>query len=284
MRRVLLWLILTALWLAPVAAAQLQLVAGAEPQAVFAGPNQVIHLYWRNTGETANETQIQARMMQLTSATAVCVSEAPWKKLQVLPGQTVLETTALDFPPVRAKTEFLVEWLDDSSNVLDATEVFAYPTNLLAELGILLDHDENTLGVFDPENELKPLLKNLKIGFVDLENTVAENFRGRLAIVGPFGSKREAKSLVATQIKRMAKNGVAVVWVPPVKNDALSDDAKTQPSFYLVRQDQTATVVAQPATVGDLANNPRAQLNLIYFCKLALQPALAEQSLPRLAK
>ena len=284
MRRVLPWLVLTALWLTPVAAAPLQLLAGAEPQAVFAGPNQVIPLYWRNTGETANETQIQTRMMQLTSATAACVSEAPWKKLQVLPSQTVLETAALDFPPVQAKTRFLVEWLDDNSNVLGATEVFAYPTNLLAELGILLDHNENMLGVYDPENELKPLLKNLKIGFDDLENTVAENFRGRLAIIGPFGSKLGAKSLVATQIKLLTKNSVAVVWVPPVKNDALSADEKIQPSFYLVPQDQTATVVAQPAMVDNLANNPRAQLNLIYFCKLALQPALAEQNLPRLVK
>jgi len=207
------------------------------------------------------------------------VGEAPWKKLQVLPGQTILETATLDFPPVQAKTRFLVEWVDGSSNVLGSTEVFAYPTNLLAELGILSDHNENALGVYDPENELKPLLRNLKIGFADLENMVAENFRGKLAIIGAFGSKPGAKSLVTAQIKTLAENGVAIVWVPPVKTDAISDEETIQPSFRLVPQKLTATVVAQPALVNGLANNPRAQLNLVYFCKLALRPSLAEQGL-----
>ena len=284
MRLFLTWLMLTALGSASAQAAQLQLVARAEPQAVFAGSNRVVNLCWSNAAETINETQIQSRVMQLTSATAVCVGEAAWKKLQVLPGQTVLETAALDFPPVRAKTRFSIEWVENSSNVLGATEVFVYPTNLLAELGILMEHDENALGVYDPENELKPLLKTLKIGFVDLENTVAEDFRGKLAIVGAFGTKPRAKSLVTNQIKTLAENGVAVVWVAPVKSDPMGDEQKIQPSFYLVPRCQTATVVAHPTMLADLATNPQAQLNLIHFCKLALQPRLAEQHLPLLAK
>ncbi len=272
MRLFLTWLIFAALGGASMEAAQLQLVASAAPQAVFAGSNRVVNLCWHNAGETVNETQIQSRMMQLTSATAVCVGEAPWKKLQVLPGQTVLEAAAVDFPPVRAKTRFLVEWADGSSNVLGTTEVFVYPTNLLAELGVLANHDENALGVYDPENELKPLLKNLKIGFVDLENAVAENFRGKLAIIGAFEPNPGAKSLATSQIKTLAANGVAVVWAAPAQSDALRDEQKIQPSFYFVPQNQTATVVAQPAMLAELAANPRAQLNLIYFCKLALRP------------
>src|SRR4051794_23284889 len=98
MRRFLMWLILMGLLSCPArAVAQLQLLAG-EPQAVFAGSNQIINLCWRNVGNSINETQIQSRVMQLTSATAVCAGEAPWKRLQVLPGQTVLESAVLDFP------------------------------------------------------------------------------------------------------------------------------------------------------------------------------------------
>ena len=263
-------------------AAQLQLVA-SEPQAVFAGSNQLVNLCWRNAGNAVNETDIQSRMMQLTSATAVQVGQVPWKKLRVLGGQTVLESATMDFPPVRAKTRFMVEWLDGSSNVLGSTELFAYPTNLLAELGNLTGHDENALGVYDPNNELKPLLKNLQVGFVDLENTVAENFRGKLAIIGAFGSKPGAKSLVTNQIKTLGAHGVAVVWVTPAKSDAISDSDNIRPWFHLVPQNQTATVVVQPAMLDDLAGNPRAQLSLIYFCKLALRPALAEHVLPLIA-
>jgi hypothetical protein len=248
------------------AAPQLQLVAG-EPQAVFGGSNRIIHFCWRNAGDTVNETQIQSRMMQLTSATAVGVGEAARKKLQVLPGQTVLESAALDFPPVRAKTRFLVQWVDGESNVLGATEVCAYPTNLLAELGVLMAHDEAALGVYDPENVLKPLLKNLNVRFVDLENMVAENFRGRLAIIGAFDSK---KSLVTTQIKTLAENGVAVVWAHRAADNPECDEP--QPSFYSVPATRVATMIVQPATVAGLAENPISQLNLIFFCKLALHP------------
>jgi len=44
------------------------------------------------------------------------------------------------------------------------------------------------------------------------------------------------------------------------------------PSFYLVLQSTNAVVIVQPELVADLPNNPQSQLNLIYFCKLALQP------------
>jgi hypothetical protein len=39
-----------------------------------------------------------------------------------------------------------------------------------------------------------------------------------------------------------------------------------------VPEKQIAIVVVQPELVADLANNPQSQLNLIYFCKLALHP------------
>jgi hypothetical protein len=266
------WLILMALWSVPAGAApRLQLVAG-EPQAVFAGTNRVLNLCWRNAGQTVNETEIHSRTMQLTSATAVCVGEAPWKKLQMLPGQTVLESAALDFPPVRARTRFLIQWCDGASNVLGATDVLVYPTNLLAELGVLMNHDENALGVYDPENELKPLLKNLKVGFVDLENMVAENFRGKLAIVGAFESKSPARTLTTSQINRLAKHGVAIVWMQPRADNSELEREEPQPTFYCVPADRVGTVVVQPETVAGLAGNPRSQLNLIFFCKLALHP------------
>jgi hypothetical protein len=37
-------------------------------------------------------------------------------------------------------------------------------------------------------------------------------------------------------------------------------------------ENTTAVIVVQPDLVSNLPENPRAQLNLIYFCKLALKP------------
>jgi hypothetical protein len=66
----------------------------------------------------------------------------------------------------------------------------------------------------------------------------------------------------------LAKKGAAVVWIqpPPEKRDKLT------PSFYSVPESTNAVVVVQPELVANLPDNPQAQLNLIYFCKLALQP------------
>src|SRR6185437_561187 len=264
-------LMLGAFWAVPLhAAPQLQLVAGAEPRCVFAGRAQTISLRWRNSGNSAYETALQQRIMQLTSAPAVFVAQEPWKRLQVLPGQTVVETASVEFPPVKAETRFMVQWFNNGSNVLGSTEVVAYPPNLLAELGILVNHEEGALGIFDPENQLKSSLKHLKVDFVDLENTAPETFRGKLAILGPF--EPGARPLVTAQIKTLVENGVAVVWVQPRDCDVKRLDGDPQPSFYPVLVGRAAAVVVQPEMVAQLANNPRSQLNLIYFCKLALHP------------
>ncbi len=145
-------------------------------------------------------------------------------------------------------------------------EVWVYPTNLLAELKPLAG--DQALGVFDPQNQLKPLLKNLKLEFTDLENLDLENFSGRLAIIGPFQSQAQMRDGLAKQIQALAKKGAAIVWLqpPPEKRSRL------QPSFYSVSMNTNAVVVVQPELVADLPDNPQSQLNLVYFCKLALHP------------
>lgn len=251
----------------PVAAfAQLQLVPDNEPQRVFAGEARQVATVWHNGGYQMFASEIRARILQTSSATAVQVSEAPWKKLQVLPLQTVLESAQLDFPAVKAETKFLVQWLENTNRVIGKTEVLVYPTNLLADLKLLAG--DEALGIFDPQNQLKPLLKNLKLSFTDLENSGLEYFSGRLAIIGPFQSQAKMREGLAGQIQSLAKKGVAIVWIqpPPEKRNKLA------PSFYSVPESTNTVVLVQPELVANLADKPQAQLNLIYFCKLALQP------------
>ena len=277
--------------------AELQLLPGKETPCVFAGGAREIFLVWHNDGDKIWEGEISARIFQASSATAVKLGEVPWKKLSVLPQQTIVETAQLDFPAVKAETRFLIQWAADRSGtgfqpvkegdatgeiiarpsdaeltgkmpvpLLGKTEVLVYPTNLLAELKPLAG--DAAPGIFDPQNQIKPLLKNLKVEFSDLESSGLENFPGRLAIVWPFTSKTKMREGLAEQIQALAKKGAAIVWIQPpqVRGEKLS------PSFYPVVQNQSAVVIVQPELVSDLADNPQAQLNLIYFCKLALKP------------
>jgi hypothetical protein len=245
---------------------QLTIATNIEPRRVFFGPAKSIPIIIHNSGGQGFNGEIRARILQTSSATAVGLSENPWKQIQVPAGETVLESVALDFPAVKAETKFLVQWLEGTNRVIGKTEVLLYPTNLLAELKPLAGNEP--LGVFDPQNQFKPLLKNLKIDFENLENADLETFSGKLAVVGPFQSQAKMREGLANQIKSLAKKGAAVVWLQPPD----AREVKLLPSFYSVLESTHAVVIVQSDMVSDLANNPQSQCNLISFCKLALHP------------
>ena len=248
------------------ARAQLENANEAVAQCVFAGTAKRIAVTLHNPGEQIFQADIRARIFQASSATVVQICEVPWKKLSVLPGQTVLESAQLDFPAVKEKTKFLIQYIENTNYVIAKTEVLAFPTNLLSELKPLLGED--TLGVLDPNDELKPLLRQNGVAFVDLGQTTMEDFSGRLAILGPFRSQAQLPEDVAKRTQTMAKNGAAVLWLqpPPVPRDPL------RPSYYSVCVGTNAIVIVQFDVVAGLADNPQSQLNLIYCCKLALNP------------
>lgn len=177
----------------------------------------------------AAEANVCARVCQTTSANAAPLPERPWKPLTVLPGQTVLETAALDFPAVRVETSFLVQWLDGANAVLGKTEVRVFPTNLLARLQTLAG--DSPLGVFDPADQLKPLLRPLAAEFQDLAEDGTDKFTGKLAVFGPFAPKSQMRASLTSDIRALAKRGAAVVWLqpPPAPRDSL------RPSFHTVR-------------------------------------------------
>lgn len=246
--------------------AELVIVPDPELHATFAGEGRQIEVTFRNSGNEPSEADLHTRLYQTTTATGVLVHEAPWKPLQVLPGQTILETATLDFPAVRAEARFLIQWLDGTNTVLGKTEVRVFPTNLLASLRTLAG--EMPLGVFDPAEHLKPLLRPLEVPFQDLAEDGTDKFLGRLAILGPFESKQQMRASLAGDIRALAKRGVAVVWLQPSpkRRDPL------RPSFYTVRVGDGAIVVAQHGVVARLADSPEAQLNLLRLAELALRP------------
>jgi hypothetical protein len=242
------------------------LLTNRGPQCVFAGPARQVDVIVSNGGDHEFVANVQVRIYQMTSGTGVWFVERPWKKLRVLPQQTIFDSARLDFPAVNAATKFQLQWLINTNGIIGSFEISVYPTNLLAELKPMTGDDGP--GLYDPQNQIKPLLKNLKQDFMDLEVSGFAGFSGKLAIVGPFDATAQMRPGLPAQIKALAKKNVAVVWLlpPPEKRD------KLVPSFYPVMENTNAVIVVQPDLVSNLPENPRAQLNLIYFCKLALKP------------
>jgi hypothetical protein len=261
------YILLAATLIAP-ASAQISVMSNSGPQRVISGGGRQIAVQLCNIGEIAVAADIRAVLSQASSATVVRISDTRWKKLLVLPGQTAVEVATLNFPAVKVETRFLIQWVEGTSNVIGRTEVLVYPTNLLQELKALAGENEKALGIYDPQNQLKPLLKVVSVEFADLEQEGLENFRGKLAIVGPFAAKAQMREGLPAQIETLAKKGVGVVWLqpPPERRD------KLQPSFYAVPVGEASVVVAQAELVANVSENPQSQLNLIHFARLALRP------------
>ncbi len=261
-------------WFAPMlltvfpclAVARLEIVPDEMTQAVFAGGTRRVQVVFHNPTDQLVEAELKSRLLQASSATVIPLGEEPWKRLRVLPGQTVLESVRLRFPAVKAETLFLVQWVDANRRVLGLTEVMIYPTNLFTELKTLAG--EKALGVFDPDNRLKPWLAGLKMEFEDLERTELENFAGKLVLFGPFSSKEQMPACLARRIAARCKGGLRAVWMQP----PAGPQAKFQPSFYPVQMGKGTVVVAEASIVADLAANPLAHLNLVRLARLAVRP------------
>jgi len=239
------WLV-AAVWPLP-AVAQIELVVDAEPPAVFAGRPQNIHVTLRNIGDTIAKSETQTLLFQLTSATAVPIGNArPWKRLKIQPRQTVLETLTLEFPPVRSSTRFRVELLG-----IGSTEVIDYPNDLLRQLSALAG--EQPLGVYDPDGQLKPLLKEAAVTVADFETEPTDC---KLALV--WSGAASLPDSITSRVKR----GMSTVWIR----------SSTIPTTYAVHREAGVIVVAPASTVRGLADSPLAQLNLIRDAELALEP------------
>jgi hypothetical protein len=248
------------------ACAQLQLLPDKESQRVFAGEARAVRAQFRNADDNMFEADLRTRLLQVSSATAIPLGETAWKKLRVLPGQTVVESAMLNFPRVKAETRFLVQWFESTNRIIGKTEVLVYPTNLLNDLKPLAG--EKPVGVLDPQNQLKPLLKKLDLEFADLEDTGLASFTGKLAIVGPFKSRELTPDDLAERIATFARKGGAVVWIQPPPSER---ERKLAATFYTVPLGDGAVVVAQAKLISGLADDPSAQLNLIHLTEYAVR-------------
>jgi hypothetical protein len=236
------------------------------PQTIFAGMPQKIKATFRNTGEKPVEIDLRTRLFQVSSATMMPLGNPQsWKKLQVLPGQTVIETASFEVPVIKTQTRFQIHWLDEKGSKMGRTDLMAYPEDMLKQLKTLAG--EKPLGIMDPSNQLKPILEKLKIEFAELNQEKFDSFDGKL-MIAVFTSKDQLPS--AEDMKKLlarVKQGVSTVWVAPE-----SSLAKT--SHHLVHSFQLGTasfVVAHPNTISNLSTSAASQLNLLDFAEKALK-------------
>jgi hypothetical protein len=253
--------------------AQLELVAPPKAQAVFSGPARSIEVSFHNSGTSTTNISVRTRIYQTSTSTAAPFGQPePWKSLRTFPGQTVLESGAFDFPEVRGKTRFLIQWVDEGTRIIGHTEVMVFPTNILAELQGLVKG--KLVGIVDSENNLKPTLKALGLEFEDLTDNGAERFTGNLAIIwSPIHSATQSSEL-KRKVAVLAKAGKDVVWIVPPHEHG--QDA--EPSMLPLQAGSNTVVVVQSNLVSNFQSNPQSQLNLLRAVRLATSPKLLQFS------
>ncbi len=245
------------------ARSEIQLLPDAEPQRVFSGPQRAIETRWYNEGRVPVLLKINTRIYVASSATAAPIQQSPWKELQILPGQTVLEMARLDFPEVRGETWFLIQWSVETNLVLGTTRVLVYPEDLLKELGALAGPE--SLALADPLTQLRPALERAGVEFADLAQQDLSTFQGKLAIVESSSNQpRDSRTLIES-MKAAARRGVGVVWIRPHR----SATELSIPSFYWTREGKGTMVIARSALISNLGSSPTAQLALVQMAKLA---------------
>lgn len=246
---------------------QMEILRDEPSPAVFSGEARPLSVRFRNPTGQLIDLPLRTRLYQASSATLMPVGPAqPWKRLTVLPSQTVIETVSLDFPAVRTETHFQLHWLDGQDRPVGKTDVQVCPEDLL---GVLINRAGNEpLGVFDPDSLLKPILTRLKVPYHDLEAGLGlEGFRGKLAIIGPFASEASMPANLARRVAAKAKEPMGIIWVQPPGPHA----AAVFPPAYVVRPGG-CVVVVHSSLVADLAQSPKAQVNLLRCVELALHP------------
>lgn len=234
------------------ASAQLEIVPPEQPITVFAGRPSRINVMIRNVTDKSQETNIRTRQFQAASSIMTPLGEEqPWKKLNVLPRQTIVETMELALPEVKVPTRFQIQWIG-----IGKTELVGYPSTQLKRLQLLAG-DDLPLGVFDPDNKLKPVLRQAEVKFVDFEYEARDC---RLILVW-WG----ARTLPESVLKRV-KTGLSVVWIRPEKS----------PAAFVLRHEAGVVVIVPQSGMTKLAETPLPQLNLIRYAELALQPDLIQ--------
>ena len=224
---------------------QLVLVPDETPATIFGGQPAAIRIVFRNPGETAVETELHTRLYQVASGVRMPVGEAQlWKKLTVLPKQTVIESFPITVPEVKTSSRFQVDWTG-----LGRTEVIACPVDLLKQFQTLVG--DQPLAVYDPDAKLRPVLKKAGVVFTDFE---VETVAARLALVW-------SEKGLPDSITSRAKKGMAVVWIRPQKLPAFG-----------VRLEAGTVLMVPVAQLAGIADIPLAQGQLLRYAELALQP------------
>lgn len=234
---------------------------------LFGGGARSVETAFENPTAKPIEVIVRTRLFQVSENMTVPVGAVrEWKKLQVAGRQTVIESTPVELPEVKNETRFLLQWMDADAKLLGSIHMFAYPTNVLQELGAFCQ--KKPLGILDPADELKPVLKALRLEYEDLEDRGLAYFDGPLAILGPFHKRAQMPETLPKTIQDKMEKGTTIIWIQPQTIRGL------EPKTRFVQRGAAVAAITEASNASGFSQSAEAQLNLLQLVRLAMKPEL----------
>ena len=227
--------------------------------AVFGGGQRSIPFTVSNVTQQPIDRELTLQLLQATSTTIAPVQTIErWKRLVLLPKQSLNEQAAIEIPNVRASTRFLLRLAADQS-VIGNVDVWAYPSNLLTELTESLAGEPIVL--CDTPDEWKTVLNAAGVPFREVAFDRLAFAQSKLAVVGFH--QRQVRDIKNALRKPNAAHGVIILRSRPMP------EAAVLPSYYPSHIGSTRIVFAMPEIVTNLSSDPWAQLRFVQMAKLA---------------
>jgi hypothetical protein len=249
--------------------AQLEVIPTAAPQVVFAGVASTIEVTIRNRGSVALDSEFSTRLFQVSSATRLPVGGSQvWKRLQILPEQTILESVPVHLPDVRAITQFQVQMLAADKPAGQCT-VVGCPRDLIRQLVDITGAKH--IAVLDSDRKLRPLLDKAGAASIDLTSPGGDSgAQYALAILGPFARRESVPPDFTTRANDLVKRNIAVVALLPP--GTLGGFDSTAPLHMILPPPggQKPAMVWSETGAEPIENSARAQLALFRLSELAL--------------
>ena len=251
------------------ALAQMEFLPAAAPQAVFAGQPSAIQVTLRNLGPDEVHTEFSTRLFQVSSTTTMPVGgPQPWKRIQALAGQTIVESVPVSLPEVRVITPFRLQILAGEKSVAQYT-IVACPPDLLKQLPAITGG--KPVGIFDPEGRLSPVFNKTGAASVVIDigdNDPSDDYA--LAILGPFSSPDKVPADLAARAHELAKRNVTVIaLLPPGALGGLTQAGLLQ--LPMASSGNTrSSVLFSEAGANEFAGSASSQLALYRMAELAL--------------
>jgi hypothetical protein len=245
----------------PVPGAVVELLPGSS-RAVFGGGLRSFEVFFHNRGATNFRAALQVQLLQTSSSTTASWSEPrPWRTITLAQDQTSVEQVSINFPVVRAESQFLIRFVHDRA-VVGLIPVRVFPNGLLTNL--VSNLPSITIAFTQPE--LQQILVEAGIQVDTRELTTPEvTSRSRLMIFGP-GFMEGATPSVIADARSWAKAGVPVVLILPDEDPRMI----SAPSYYPAIIGKGILVTVRAGTFADLLTDPRSQMRLARVLRLAL--------------